>query len=100
MKSTEKSTQRAILDYLTLKKIFHWRQNSGIFKTESGGFYSMGLVGAPDIFCVNGGRCIGIEVKDVKGKQNENQKLFQENFEKAGGIYILARSLDDVTKIL
>jgi hypothetical protein len=58
----------------------------------------MGILGAPDIFCVHKGRCIGIEVKDVKGKQNPNQIIFDENFTNAGGIYIVARSLDDITR--
>lgn len=43
--------------------------------------------------------CYGIEVKDVKGGQNENQLEFQAKFEAAGGVYILARRLQDVQVI-
>lgn len=95
-KSTEKNTQKSILEYLTAKRIFHFRQNSGAFKTESGGFYRMGAVGCPDIICVVGGQFIGIEVKDIKGRLNENQVRFKEDLERAGGIYIVARSIDDI----
>jgi hypothetical protein len=95
-KSTEKATQAAILQYLTLKGVFHYRQNSGAFKTDAGGFYAIGTKGAPDIICVVGGRYIGIEVKDAKGRLNENQIAFQKRLEAAGGLYLVAYSLDDV----
>lgn len=97
MKSTEKETQAAILSYLELKRVFHWRNNTGSFKTERGGFYRFGTPGSPDIFAVRPpGQIIGIEVKDTKGRLNENQLAFRQSFEAVGGIYVLARSLDDV----
>ena len=99
MKSTEKATQAAILEWLTWKRVFHWRQNSGAFRTERGGFYLIGIKGAPDIFAIKDGICYGIEVKDVKGRQNENQIAFQQAFEEAGGVYILAKRLEDVYQI-
>ena len=42
------------------------------------------------------GRAFGIEVKTAKGKQRDAQKKWQEAWEKRGGIYILARSVEDV----
>lgn len=104
MKSTEKATQKAILEYLALKRIFHYRNNTGGFKNSNGNFYTFGAKGSPDIVCVvpkNGiGQFVGIEVKDVKGKLNDNQEKFKKELEKAGGIYITARSLDDITPFL
>lgn len=88
----EKEIQSAIIQYLTLKKILHWRQNSGTFKTV----YRMGIVGAPDIFAVKESKIYGIEVKNEKGKLSDGQILFRQQFEKAGGIYLVARSIDDV----
>ena len=42
---SESDTQRAILDYLTLRKHFCWRNNSGAFKTVNGaGFLGGWLV--------------------------------------------------------
>lgn len=98
--STEKETQRSIQMWLSAKRYFYWRQNSGAFKTERGGFYYMGSPGAPDIFVVlpPEGKLVGIEVKDLKGKLNENQVVFKANLEKTGGVYLVARSLDDVIK--
>lgn len=92
----EKDVQKAILDYLGYKKIFHYRNNSGAFKTERGGFYRFGATGSPDIVCCVRGRYVGIECKAPKGRQSPNQKIFQENLEKAGGLYILAKSIEDV----
>jgi hypothetical protein len=102
MKSTEKGTQAAILDYLTLKRIFHWRNNTGAFKPEHGGYVRYGAKGSPDILAVlpPNGRLLGIEVKDVKGKLNDNQLAFKADLERAGGIYLVARSLDDVIEEL
>jgi len=97
----ESEIQRTILDYLTLKRIFHYRNNSGAFvmpetATHSRRFFRAGVVGAPDIVCVVKGQFVGIEVKAPKGRQNDNQKEFQRQLEAAGGLYILAYSLEDV----
>jgi hypothetical protein len=53
--------------------------------------------GWPDITaCLPGGRFLGIECKAPKGTQSEEQKMFQALIEGLGGIYILARSVEDV----
>jgi hypothetical protein len=99
LKATEHSTQSAILDYLTLVGVFHYRNNSGAMAGEYKGkkwFMRFGAVGSPDIVAVVDGRYIGIEVKGTGGKQSEAQKQFQEKLEKAGGRYILAYSLEDI----
>lgn len=91
----EADIQRSILDYLSYKRAFHWRQNSGIIPIRNR-VINMGVVGAPDIFVIKNGAIYGLEVKAPKGKQNENQIAFQEGFEKAGGKYYVVRSLEDV----
>ena len=100
MISTEKTTQAAILQYLDLRGVFHYRQNSGGMPTRGGGFIRFGTPGAPDIVCVMQGRYIGIEVKDIKGRLSDNQKRFQESLEAAGGIYLIARDVDEVIKYI
>jgi hypothetical protein len=54
--------------------------------------------GTPDLLGVLGpnGRALAIEVKDAKGKQRPEQVAFQKAWEARGGLYILARSVDDV----
>jgi VRR-NUC domain len=92
----ESDLQRQILDYLALKRIFHYRNNSGAFDNGHGHFYRFGAPGSPDIICVIKSQYVGIEVKRPGGKQSEYQKEFQRKLEAAGGKYILAHSLDEL----
>jgi hypothetical protein len=101
----EADVQRAILNYLALRGIFHYRNNSGAFvfpatATTARRFIKAGALGSPDIVCVIDGQYVGIEVKAPKGRQIDNQKKFQWQMEAAGGKYVLAYSLDDVVSAL
>ncbi len=100
--STEKETQTLIMGWLQAKGIFHYRQNSGGLKDTSGRLMRFGAPGAPDIVAVVRGVYVGIEVKDVKpsAKLNENQERFKARLEIAGGVWITARRLEDVTEEL
>jgi len=105
-KITEAQTQKLIIQWLKLHNIFHWRSNTGALSIGSTNTLKKrfvrfgGMVGSPDIFAVVEGQIYGIEVKSPKGKQSKNQKWYQEAFELAGGIYILAYSIDDVERDL
>lgn len=77
-----------------------WRQNVGKFKLETGRMISFGVPGCPDIIGCFRGRFIGIEVKTPAGRQSDQQKHFQAAVERAGGIYILARSVADAVSAL
>jgi hypothetical protein len=92
----EADIQKAIIEWLTWKKIFHYRNNSGAFVDSQKHFYRFGAIGSPDIVCVINGQYVGIEVKAPKGKQSDHQQEFQRKLEAAGGRYILAHSIDDV----
>ncbi|SRR5260221_6482461 len=100
LKIKEKDLQRAILDYLTLKKIFHYRNNSGAFVDSNKHMYRFGAVGSPDIVCVIDGMYVGIEVKGTGGRQSDNQKEFELRLQAAGGEYILAYTIEDVQKFI
>lgn len=63
-----------------------------------GGAY--GKKGAPDIVVCYKGHYIGIEAKTYDGVQSGWQKTRQKQIEAAGGIYILARTVDDVRCVL
>lgn len=86
----ETSLKKAIKDYLNLKNIFWWHNLQGI------GSYP----GTPDICVVHKGKFYGIEIKAPKGRLSEYQQRFKENLETSEGIFIEARSLDDVMKVL
>jgi hypothetical protein len=92
----ERDIQRQILDYLALKRVFHYRQNSGALKTEAGGFVRFGTAGSPDIVCVIAGQYVGIEVKNNKGRLSPLQESFAAGLQAAGGKYLVARCLEDV----
>ncbi len=97
-KASEHNIQSSILDYLARRGVFHFRNNSGALPMQRNGqqyFVRFGAKGSPDIICVIAGRFVGLEVKDEKGKQSEDQKEFQRSLESAGGIYFLVRSIDE-----
>ena len=56
--------------------------------------------GVPDVIACYRGMFIAIEVKSVKGKASELQKVNLEWIRQAGGIAIVARSADEVRKLL
>lgn len=56
-----------------------------------------GTKGQGDIWgIVNGGLHVEIEVKKEDGRQSKAQKNFERMIVRFGGLYILARSVDDV----
>jgi hypothetical protein len=77
------------------------RTNTGAAKVK-GRFVRFGIPGQPDIqgLISPSGRYIGIEVKTKTGKQSDAQKTFQRVVESLGGIFILARSVEDVDRAL
>ena len=55
-----------------------------------------GLVGSGDMMGTVEGFAVAGETKTLTGPQREGQKLFQMAWQKAGGIYVLARSAQDM----
>lgn len=98
---TESTVQRAILEYLTLKRVWAVRLNSGGAMVQGHGgkgqFIRFGAPGMPDILARGKrGSVVWIEVKSATGRQSDNQREWQRRAEAHGDTYILARSLDDV----
>ena len=56
----------------------------------------IGVAGEPDIYALIKGISFFIEVKTGTGRLREEQKRFRDMITNAGGIFIEARSLDDV----
>lgn len=84
--ATEKQTTKAILDWLKAHRIFAWKVWQGL------GSYK----GVSDIIAVwPGGRIVAIEVKSSKGVLSVCQNAFLVDIRTAGGITIVARSIDD-----
>ena len=79
-----------------------WRNNTGALLDRNGKLVKFGLQGSADIIGMMkpSGRFLAIEVKTPNGIQTASQKRFQRMVEEMGGLYILARSPEDVFKAL
>jgi hypothetical protein len=99
----ERDVQAGILAYLeTRADLFFWRQNTGAVRFEKA-FVKFGTPGAPDIqgILAPTGRLTGIECKrEIGGRLSVFQERWAENCRRHGGLYIVARSVDDVAKAL
>jgi hypothetical protein len=95
----EQDIQKAILDYLRIKKFVvfkHHSTGSGI-RDGKAFFFAYSEKGISDIIaCSKTGRFIAIEVKKPGGKPSPEQLEFLERVNSNGGIGILAYSIDDV----
>jgi len=98
----ETEIQTKILNYLRSKDMLCFRvNNGGIYDAKLHAYRrSVSLKGVPDILGCLRGKMLGIEVKTPKGKQSVEQVMFQKRLEAEGGIYILARSIEDVSRLL
>ena len=109
----ETSIKNQILDYLTLRGIFVWLNNTaGNFNKKTQSYYKNPrlLSGVSDILGVlPDGKILAIEVKsdEVKNKKGEfknNLSDYQIDFlnkiSASGGIAFMAREIDDVKKFL
>jgi hypothetical protein len=94
------------LKWLQLHNYFVWRNNTGAVKTERR-FIRYGHTGSADIIgLMPDGRLLAIECKKPAGprggishaKQSDEQIEFQKSIEKNNGVYLLVRSLDDLTE--
>ena len=109
---TEAQIKSDILATLgALPHVFVWNHPTGVARTLTPPYsvIRFGLNGSPDIvgavaYTITAadvgrtvGLALGIEVKTPTGRQRDDQKRFQAAWERrAAGIYILARSIDDV----
>jgi len=98
----ERDIQNTCLEWLKLEKICHVRlavNSSQIFVGGKMVRLPNPMKGWPDTLCIINGRAIGIEFKD-KTKQSESQVEVQEYIEKAGGLYYIVHSLDELIKVI
>ncbi len=92
-KAMEKEEQRAVLEYLALKKWFAWKtNNAGIYKASTQSYIPAQTKGISDITAIKSGFVLFIEVKAYNGKQSEDQKIFEKNIRDHGGNYICGTS--------
>lgn len=105
-KIRETAIQSQIMAALDWRGILNWREQPTPVPIRRGADI-VGLRrvsernrGIPDIFALYRGRLIGIEVKSINGRQRAEQKRWQEDLTRHGGIYVLARDWADVVPVL
>jgi len=103
MANKETDIHNRILIALTQR--FHplgvfWRQNAGRVRSDRGAWVQLGPPGISDIVGLIEGRSVFVEVKVPGGKQRTGQAAFQRAVEKAGGLYLVARSPEEALAML
>ncbi|OJW21193.1 MAG: hypothetical protein BGO49_24580 [Planctomycetales bacterium 71-10] len=103
---SESQVINSLMRWLYLHGLEPIRNNTGAFKKtyrskktglETTHFVRVGRKGSGDILvCGRTGRWIEIEAKDGSGVQRPEQIDRQRHVEALGGVYILARSIDDL----
>lgn len=74
-----------------------WRQNTGALRDSDDRLVRYGIPGQADISGIYlDGRRIEIEVKAAKGRVSDAQKAWAEMIKNHNGLYLLARSADEV----
>lgn len=106
MKHEEDDIQKAICQYLDIRKICYWAVPNGGARSKSEGakLKATGTKsGVPDITIVHDGLYYGLEVKKPststpKGYLSKNQKEMIRKIEKAGGEVKVVYSVADVVE--
>jgi hypothetical protein len=92
---TANELTQSVIGYCNKAGHFVFRQNNIPTRRRANTTHK----GVADVMgCTKKGTALAIEIKVGRDQQSEDQKIFQENFEKRNGIYILARKLEDVTE--
>jgi len=105
-RNEETSIQKNVLRALRAVGIMAWRANPIAPPLRFGDRIvyrsnATGATGVSDLIGVcPGGRFIAVEVKSSKGKLRPKQALFLDAVTRLGGIAVLARSTDDVVRLL
>jgi hypothetical protein len=93
-----------LIDISKIPEVRAWKVNNGVFKTIKGDrIVKIGVNGSADISGILSlniyGQTIGIrleiEVKTGNATQRKEQKAFQNMIESRGGLYLVARSVED-----
>lgn len=95
-------THPVLIAVTSLPGAIFWRQNVGTFRSMDGRrvVNATSITGIADIMGAYCGRAIAIETKTQTGKLLETQKRFRTAFERAGGLYVVARSPEDALAAL
>lgn len=104
MMQPEKQIQNDIMGWLQAKGVFRFQINNSVTFDRLQGRYRKKnrwyVYGVSDIVGIYKNRFLAIEVKTGKGRASIHQKLFLQDVINAGGIALIARSVEDLEKQL
>lgn len=106
MQPSESQIQASILQWLSYQgtDVMAWRQNAGmVFRQDKTGKthgVRLGIMGISDIIGIWKGKPLAIEVKKPKNKPTVYQEDFLKRFREAGGLALVAHSLEEVQEYL
>jgi hypothetical protein len=94
---TESQTQRACLDFLAAKRIFHMRMQTGALRNPAGRPVKFGTPGCADIMAILPSKLVlWLEIKAPGKKQRPAQTEFQAEVENHGHAYMVIRDVNEL----
>lgn len=98
----EGAVMNAVSQWLALRRIPHWRMNSGALRTQRGRLVRFGAPGMSDYYAIGpSGVSIWIECKRPKGgRLSEPQRNFLDCVNRNGGIGIVVTSAESLEEQL
>lgn len=109
---SEKAIQNdALVALWKIPRSFWWRENTGqawqgrkikhdkdVLVLGDARPVRFGLEGIADIMGTCAGLAIAVEMKDATGRQRTAQKNFERAWTRAGGVYIMARTVEQAVR--
>ena len=89
------------LQYLELRGIYHWRNNTGAVQIAPGRFMRFGKKGSSDILGIlPGGRLLCVECKAPDGRLSPEQKQFLADVQEIGALALIVRDWQELDEAL
>ncbi len=89
------------LQYLEIRGIFHWRNNTGAVQVRPGQFMRFGKIGSSDILGIlPGGRMLCVECKAKSGRLSPEQKQFLDDARELGALALVVRDWQELDESL
>jgi hypothetical protein len=88
----ESQVLEGCLNYLEVRGIYHWRNNTGAVQIAPGRFMRFGKKGSSDILGVlPGGRMLCVECKAKGGRLSPEQKQFLADVQELGALALVVK---------
>ena len=102
MVTPESHVLEGCLNYLQVRGIYHWRNNTGAVRIRPGQFMRFGKKGSSDILGIlPGGRLLCVECKAPnRGRLSPEQKQFLADVRELGALALVVRGWQELDEAL